>query len=485
MRLFLTFLCLVATLRAASPPVYVTLWFDTEDFVDPRSDDAAKEIAERLRALGVRGTFKVVGEKARALERNGRQDVIDALRFHDIGSHGNYHSLHPTPSEYLESMDLEEGAAQFYAHEASGVRELVRVFGQRPSCYGQPGNSFAPHTFQALARLGVPAYFDSFTHIQLDDQPYWFEGILTMTNNGPFLARAELDSAPGLPEARLAVDERYAKLIERGGGFLSVYYHPTEFVNAQFWDAANFMHGANPPRSEWRAPKPRTPKQIRRAYDILQEFVEYVKTKPAAQFITASEFYRIYADVSTSQGMRGEEVKQLASDFQTKIGFAKVRNFTLSAAEITGALVSWEVAGPQARTEGIPVKKVLAPHSRGKTTWTQPHLSRAHWLQALQWADEFIRENGRLPATVWFGLESLAIEDFAATLAGDIAAGFPDSPQVPLRKAVCGFCDYVAKDDREPFEWPIHPKGFRGPRIMELTRLLAWSLKPALPPRVQ
>ena len=51
------------------PPVYVTLWFDTEDYILPRSDDAAKRVAEILTRLGIKATFKVVGEKARTLER--------------------------------------------------------------------------------------------------------------------------------------------------------------------------------------------------------------------------------------------------------------------------------------------------------------------------------------------------------------------------------------------------------------------------------
>src|SRR6266480_3323436 len=73
-------------------PVSVLIWFDTEDYVLPTSDDAAKRLADFLTGEGVHATFKVVGEKARTLERRGRSDVIAALRDHDIGYHGNTHS---------------------------------------------------------------------------------------------------------------------------------------------------------------------------------------------------------------------------------------------------------------------------------------------------------------------------------------------------------------------------------------------------------
>ncbi|MDB6032167.1 MAG: hypothetical protein JWM16_2505, partial [Verrucomicrobiales bacterium] len=57
------------------PPIDVILWFDTEDYLLPASDDAAKRVADLLRSKGIRATFKVVGEKARTLERRKRYDV--------------------------------------------------------------------------------------------------------------------------------------------------------------------------------------------------------------------------------------------------------------------------------------------------------------------------------------------------------------------------------------------------------------------------
>src|SRR5437868_6541741 len=67
--------------RAADAPakVYVLLWFDTEDYLLPASDDAALHVARYLSDEGLRATFKVVGEKARTLQRRKRDDVIAAL----------------------------------------------------------------------------------------------------------------------------------------------------------------------------------------------------------------------------------------------------------------------------------------------------------------------------------------------------------------------------------------------------------------------
>ena len=157
---FLLALFLSAAALVARGPVYVVLWFDTEDYIEPAADDAALRLATDLDKLGVRATFKVVGEKARVLESRGRTDVIRALAHHDIGYHSNYHSIQPTPALYLRGMGWLDGAAEFERRERPGVDDIRRIFGVIPSCYGQPGSSWGPQTYRALLRMGIPVYLD-------------------------------------------------------------------------------------------------------------------------------------------------------------------------------------------------------------------------------------------------------------------------------------------------------------------------------------
>src|SRR5437764_5540939 len=117
-------LFLLASCLFARGPVYVVLWFDTEDYIDPAADDAALRIANELSTLGVQGTFKLVGEKARVLESRQRADVIRALSQHAIGFHSNWHSLHPTPAEYLRRFGLLEGADEFQRREEPGAADI-------------------------------------------------------------------------------------------------------------------------------------------------------------------------------------------------------------------------------------------------------------------------------------------------------------------------------------------------------------------------
>src|SRR5260370_21428221 len=149
----------------APAKVYVVLWFDTEDYILPASDDAALHVAEFLTQAGIKGTFKVVGEKARTLERRGRTDVIEALKKHEIGYHSNFHSVQPTPAVYLNALGYDDGVAEFDRRERPGFDDVKRIFGTPPTCYGQPGSSWAPQTLGAMRNWGMKIYLDAARHV--------------------------------------------------------------------------------------------------------------------------------------------------------------------------------------------------------------------------------------------------------------------------------------------------------------------------------
>ena len=64
-----------------------------------------------------------------------------ALAGHEIASHSDMHSAHPTPAEYLERLPWAGGVQRFLAEEGRGVRDLCEILGQQPSAWCKPGNS--------------------------------------------------------------------------------------------------------------------------------------------------------------------------------------------------------------------------------------------------------------------------------------------------------------------------------------------------------
>ena len=236
--------------------VNVILWFDTEDYLLPADDDATKRLAEMLTQRGIRATFKLVGEKARVLERRGRRDVIAALKKHDIGYHANFHSVHPAPSEYLADCGLLDGIAEFARREGGGAADVRRILGVKTlACYGQPGSSWASQTIAALKEIGVaphgvPCYVDEGTHIGLNEQPFWYENALVVYHMGQNYTRMDLHDPAAVEPAKQKVSAIADRLRGQGGGLISIFYHPCEWVHKEFWDGVNFRRGANPPRKQ-------------------------------------------------------------------------------------------------------------------------------------------------------------------------------------------------------------------------------------------
>ena len=299
-RLFLSlFLLLIFPLAswAAEPAakVYVILWFDTEDYLQPTADDAALHLANFLSGEGIRATFKVVGERARALERRKRDDVIAALKKHEIGFHSNWHSVQPSPAMYLSTLGWDEGVAEFDRREGPGRADVERIFGKAPTCYGQPGSSWGPQSYGAMRKWGMGVYLDAGRHFGLDGKPCYYDGVLNLYNLDHIL-RTDLT---GLQEEQKAedrfLDARKALLAE-GGGVVSIYYHPCEFVHKQFWDAVNFAKGANPPREQWKLPPQKSPEETKTAYESFETWIRFIKRFPDVEFITASEAAKLYRD---------------------------------------------------------------------------------------------------------------------------------------------------------------------------------------------
>lgn len=460
MRRLAIFLLLSATLLAAEGPVYVLLWFDTEDYIEPSTDDAALRIANDLTQLGVRATFKVVGEKARTLEQRGRTDVIRALQQHSIGYHANTHSQQPTPAVYLRPLGYLEGAGEFQRREGPGVTDIRRIFGVTPVCYGQPGSSWGPQSNLALRRMSIPVYLDEGSQVGLDEQPFWYGGLLYVFNMGRFLVRPDLNQPARNASILARFDSDAKELSSRGGGVISSYYHPTEFVTTEFWDGVNFAKGASPPRSEWKKPERRTREESERCYRILQEYVAHAKRVPHVRFITAGDLLTLYAP---QQAPHIKSAEAGAHFRQHGITFLQTAQGDLSAADLLLTLL------------GLTPRYVDGPTTRGETSFRGSVVPRVLFDAAKRDAVAFVNAYQRLPAVVYVGVDTLSLADFAATLAGEQA----EQNLVPLRQGRLEFERYFATDPVKSFQWAIHPESFRAPELLELGRLQGWTLKPA------
>jgi hypothetical protein len=470
--------------RAAEARVYVILWFDTEDYLLPASDDAALKLADFLSREHIRATFKVVGEKARVLEKRKRHDVIAALKKHEIGYHSNYHSVQPTPALYCNRLGWDEGVAEFDRREKPGFDDVQRIFGVAPSCYGQPGSSWTPQSYGAMKKWGVAVYLDAGLHVNLRDRPCYYGGALNLYKLAHQL-RVNLAGAKQLGPAQDRFVEARRALLKEGGGVVSIVYHPCEFVHKKFWDGVNFKDGANPPRSEWKPPPAKTAAESRAAYQVFEEYFRFMKRFPDVRFITASEAARLYRDRARGRKFTKTDLKAIAATVADGISFQEHDPFTLAASEVflllncyvahraaSGTVAEVQLSGtPNGPSRGIP------PLAESVTT-TGNQFGRTA-------ADvgDYLRRHGRVPAAVWLGSTAVPPEAYLRSLARvalDLLDGKPMPSSVLIQPAKLTAAAYIAEDKPEIWKWPIFPKAFRAPALMELARRQAWTLKPAV-----
>ncbi len=469
---------------AAQGNVYVVLWFDTEDYILPQSDDAAKRVAEILSREGVRGTFKVVGEKGRTLERRGRRDVIEALGRNEIGFHANTHSQHPTPSEYEAKLDWEQGAAEFTRRERPGFDDLRRIFGKAPTCYGQPGSSWAPQAYPALKSWGVKVYLDEGQQLGLDGKPFWFGGLLNIFNIKAGLNLRPNEEWSNLDESKANFKASYDEF-GPAGGVVSFYFHPCEFIHRAFWDATNFAKGANPPRAEWKLPPMKSPEQIERDFNYLQGLVHYVKSFPRVQFITASEALSVMPDKAQGRKFSPSELGEVASQVTSEVSFQVRGDYALTASEQFELLNNFvaravrKQAPASIMLRGTPYGPSLAAPELAdnvKVPWNQ--FSRT----VLDVASS-VEKNGQIPNVVWLGSAPVPPESYLVALAEttrSMLASSDPPDSVTLRPAHLAAARYVADDSPSLWGWLIFPEGFDAPQLMALAKLQAWTLKPAI-----
>ena len=464
-------------------PIYVTLWFDTEDYVLPQSDDAAKRLAEMLTKLGVKSTFKIVGEKARVLEQRGRKDVIAALKKHEIGYHSNLHSGQPTPAVYLQHAGWEDGSAEFYRREVQGVRDIQRIFGATPICYGQPGSSWAPQSYPALKRMGVSMYLDEASQVGIGDQPFYYGGMLNVFKMRSTVVRMDLGKPDNLATAQAEFQKAAEKLRRQGGGTISIYYHPCEFVHREFWDGVNFRRGANPPRSEWKLPPMQTAEEIERNYRDFEQYVQFIQKQSGVRFVHCADLMKLYEDRALSFDFTQKEIAALAQAVRKEITFQPMNGFTLSAADSFSLLTEAYLSRLNGEKRPLKLKPLYGPartFSPSVGGNKQATIRQVEFSKAVRDVSRFIQTHGRVPDEIWIGAQSISPQDYLATLAAVIESGKDSATDISLLPGKFTADSYVAEDAPKLWGWVIFPEGFHAPKIMELARLQAWTLKPAL-----
>jgi peptidoglycan/xylan/chitin deacetylase (PgdA/CDA1 family) len=473
--------------RVERPKTFLVVTFDTEDYITPeaeRIDDIPKWLAETMTEEGVTGTFFVIGEKARSLERRGRRDVIAAMARHDIGSHTDLGSVHPTVTEKLEKAGWDEGVAVMSGQESAGIRELERIFGVPVRTLARHGGSYGPQLIYALGQLGA-GYQGSPARLPGRDV-VWFCNALNFSAQ-----YAGFDDAYYRDDLFEPVFDKLKKELPgeiRKADVLALFAgHPTKIRAEEFWDL-NFYDGKNTPPGEWRTPRLRPQETMATAQKNFRRMMRWLKGRDDIVITTYRELMDIFG--AQKETMTREELRAIAAAALATKALEPSSDF--SPAEAFSGLAR-AIAGHE--ESGKLPESLKAIHALGPVEMP-PFLPGESWagsgklgiedVRALaREANEHIERTGALPA---FLTEPNGYRLGTGSLFALFSAVFLDLDAGRTRPAydVPAFEPYPRTNEKaivaevEGYKtWPVHRPDLDMSRIVELTRLQLWTLKPA------
>ena len=267
-------LCAFAALCAEAKTKAV-FFFDTEDFIQPRSADAIRDMANVLASEGVKGHFAMVCYLGKTLVDWRRFDVIDALKNHHIGTQTLYHSLHPNITEYCDIENFDTAYIRAMDEESRGIGMLMAATGkERMWCSVLPGNGNTIVGLYLYADLGIP-FFGGGTGVYEDETKcgdIWYCNQRHLN----YAYSLHLESfLPGNPPAD--VDARLDELAR--SQVVTFYMHPHMAVCTQHWDYV-FKGGNKYPFGEWPFAKARDPADTAIYYERIKAFIKRLKDDP-------------------------------------------------------------------------------------------------------------------------------------------------------------------------------------------------------------
>ena len=460
------------------PTRYVLFWFDVEDCSVTQSDDAAKRVAQILTNHGVRGTMKVVGQKARVMRQRVRYDVIDALAQHAIGYHSNWHGLRPQPAEYMGPLDWLEGGAEFERRERPGIDDLLDLWGQNPVCYGQPGSNWSPQVFPVLRKWDIPTYVSGFGYVGLYAQPFWYGGMINTSHmhgddrqgreaRHMFGLNFELGQRGALEEHKRLFANSYAALED--GGLMSIMNHPCTLVLEEWFSTAL------------------KPRELTEAgYEHFDEFISHVLSHEDVETVTADQLPAIHPDRARGRVFTPDELLALARNVGEEVYFQERDGMSISAAELFGMFARFltHTVVAEQMPSGEPCVHVDGPASPPQETATDFSAKQDDFARSLHETIDFLTKHRRLPDCVLIGRKPVALPDYFVALAAAVAHvverdRLPD--ELRIIPAVNRLEDHV-DDDAARGAWTssMMPPGFSAPKLLEQAYLQAWTLKPAI-----
>ena len=252
--------------------------FDVEDYINPAGADSVLRYAQILRSENIRGCFNIVGKFARKLKEWGREDVIEALKYHEIETHSLAHSFHPTINEYTDIEDYDAAETEFMKQEVECLNILKETFGidgVPAACPPGSNTSYVAH--YGYAKMGIPVYDGDTLREEYRSRP--INACNMWTTDYHFLMGYKFRK---LDEA--AIKAHFDEVAQTKELYIC-YSHPNMVSFNESWDEVNYMRG-NLHEDGWVPSTPRDPEQVELIFSRFTYLVRLLKADPRFRITT-------------------------------------------------------------------------------------------------------------------------------------------------------------------------------------------------------
>ena len=464
--------------------IRISIVFDEEDYITPAEaglDDLLKMLADVMAEEKVSGTFFVIGERLRCLRERGRQDVIDAIGKHDIGSHTNMGSIHPTLTERVEHADWADGMARMAADELAGVTEMESLLAKPVLSLARHGGSYCPQLLAVLGQRRLPYVYSP---ARLPGHNItWFCNTLNFFECTTVFQEAYLSRKTFLKKETDFLEMIHAC---QGHDWAAVFNsHPCMIKTKEFWDL-NYYRGANPLPGAWCVPECRPGYDINAVRDNWAFHCRRLRDDPSIKLGTIAEFAAEFNQQATEA-----DTVELAHLARIAAGCdAPFFTDRFSAAEILDLLARWHLSRVQnIDIQQITRRNVLGPVQTPLAVPTARQLDTSALVRVAHGLVAAVDTTGMLPSRIRCGEGPLgsageigtgtALAALGAALSAD---GIPGAVPTRIVAPYIKQAEEIAANARvEISGWPCHRPDLDPSTICRLTLLQSWTLKPAWP----
>ena len=459
----------------------MVICFDVEDYTSPETagmDDIPKWLAEIMTEEGVTGSFFVIGEKARMMETRGRRDAIEAMARHDIGSHTNFGSIHPTVTEILENASWDQGKETMLQNERAGFDELQRIFGQRPATLARHGGSYGPQLAGALSQMNA-GYVYSPVGLP-GHNAVWFCNTLNFHGEGDYGFFDDAYYRDDLFDPMLEALDSLISTSVRDIDVLAFFAnHPSKVRSIQFWDF-NYYKGANPGPDEWKTPELRPLETMQTAQKNFRRLVRYLNSRDDIELTTFRELMERFSFQETE--ISGEVLGAMAVRILEENRIPM--DVPYSAAEIFSALASSleEYRREHKLPAQVPIQRPFGPLEMPEHIPEFDRIPADGILELAGLAMAYITETNHLPSHLTYDGKRIGTGSLLALLS-EMYVKIHDAPDFLITRAFEGYPsandDFILPNVAACKDWPVHREDLDMSQLIEMTKLQLWTLKPA------